>query len=134
GLHARNIRQLNETVGRDASAKAPALRLAFLEESEFSPPHRVKKKIVRPPVQRFRGTRKLATKSLQLGHVHARECARADRRTQSEWTHAQSAARIATPPSAGTITPHNTEKYNDSPSEASQAITTRPTTNRTSLA
>src|SRR5689334_4513251 len=73
GFDARDIRQLDEAIGRDAHAEAPAFRLTRLEIRELLGAHGVDEKVVGLAVQRFAGAGKTAAERFQLGHVHERD-------------------------------------------------------------
>jgi hypothetical protein len=60
GLHARNIGELDESIGRHAHAEPPLFRLAGLEVCEFPASDRVDEKVVRLAMQRLDRPRKRA--------------------------------------------------------------------------
>ena len=71
-LHARDIGELDESIGIDANAEAPSFRDTGLEIREFLSTDMVDEKIVRLAVERVSGTRKPAAERLQLADVHER--------------------------------------------------------------
>ena len=71
-LHARDIGELDESIGIDANAEAPSFRDTGLEIREFLSTDMVDEKIERLAVERVSGTRKPAAERLQLADVHER--------------------------------------------------------------